>query len=96
MINKNVPLCREIWEIAVRPISGKQLKAVITKELMCFRLSELRTRRLLKHESAHGEYSVNALRRELIQKRTPAVIATRCLFSLQTFLARDSKFRCVL
>lgn len=44
----------EAWKI-VRPVSGKQLKAV-TKGLTCLRLSELRTQRLLKHESTHEEY----------------------------------------
>jgi len=47
----------EAWEIASTSRSGKQLKAVVTKELMCFRLLESRTWRLLKHESAYGGFS---------------------------------------
>lgn len=48
-----------VWKLGkllVRPVSGKQLKAAVTKGLMCLRLSKLRTRRLLNHESTHEEY----------------------------------------
>lgn len=58
-------------KLLVRLVSGKQLKAVVTKELMCFRLSELRTGRLLKHESIHGEYLTNVGENLFLFKNEP-------------------------